>query len=151
MGVDFNITMNSEIDKNGGTLNKKSKHVEVLQNFLDTNELQDIWRIRNPETRRYTWRQKSPIIQCRLDYWFITDVLQDYVESVNIIPSIRSDHSAVILQVKSFSDQQRGPNLWKFNSSLLQEKSYIDFITNNIDNWITSEIEDKRVVWEILK
>ena len=42
-GGDFNITMNSEIDKKGGILNKKSKSVHVLQSLLYTYELQDIW------------------------------------------------------------------------------------------------------------
>ena len=54
----------------------------------------DIWRIRNPTERRFTWREKSPIIQRRLDFWLVSDTLLEDVESVETIPSIKSDHSA---------------------------------------------------------
>jgi len=37
----------------------------------------DIWGMRNPDNKRFTWRQKNPIIQRRLDYWFISDVLEE--------------------------------------------------------------------------
>ena len=42
-------------------------------------DLVDICRIRNPDIKKFTWRQKSPIIQGRLDYWLISDSLQDDV------------------------------------------------------------------------
>ncbi len=45
------------------------KHIQELgQNF----DLVDIWRIRNPESERFTWRQRDPFIQRRLDYWLIS-------------------------------------------------------------------------------
>ena len=47
----------------------------------------DIWRIRNPEKRKFTWRQKKPFIQRRFDYWLTSDWLQDFIEETDIIPS----------------------------------------------------------------
>ena len=46
-----------------------------------------IWRIRNPEIKSFTWRQKSPLIQRRLDYWLISDVCQEDIEKSDIISS----------------------------------------------------------------
>ena len=60
-------------------------------------DLVDIWRIRNPETKRFTWRQKRPLIQRRLDYWLISDACQEDIERTDIISSINSDHSAIML------------------------------------------------------
>jgi len=37
----------------------------------------DIWRIHNPDKRQFTWRQRTPIIQRRTDFWLISDELQD--------------------------------------------------------------------------
>ena len=53
----------------------------------------DIWRVRNPMEKPFTWRQKTPIIQRRLDHWLVNDSLQDSIVSVDIVPSIKSDHS----------------------------------------------------------
>ena len=39
----------------------------------------DIWRIRNSTVTRFTWRQNEPIIQRRLDYWLVSDSLQDAI------------------------------------------------------------------------
>ena len=59
------------------------------QNHISDNKTNiDIWRIRNPDVKRFSWRQKNPAIQRRLDYWLITDSLQEEVEKVDIIPAI---------------------------------------------------------------
>ena len=34
----------------------------------------------------------SPMILCRLDYWLISNNLQDSVSVTNIIPAIKTDH-----------------------------------------------------------
>ena len=52
----------------------------------------DIWRIKNPKVQRYTWRQKTENIKCRLDYWLLNQNLQDMVSHVDILTNIRSDH-----------------------------------------------------------
>ena len=40
----------------------------------ERNDLVDIWRIFNPSEKRYSWRQKSPAMHCRLDFFFIISV-----------------------------------------------------------------------------
>ena len=72
----------------------------------------DIWRVRNLTDKRFTWRQKTPIIQRRLDFWLINDGLQDDIVSADIIPSIKSDHSAITLSINGVhvDDSERGPS-----------------------------------------
>ena len=82
-------------------------------------DLVDIWRIRNPTERRFTWRQKSPIIQRRLDFWLVSDTLQEDVETVVIIPLTKSDHSAITLALNGIDESKGGPRFWKFNSMLV--------------------------------
>ncbi len=107
---------------------KAKKNIEKLHELTKQLEVQDIWHIRNPDLERFTWRQRKPLIQCRLDYWFTSDTLQDLVESSNIIPSIRSDHSAVTLHLKNSTIQKRGQNYWKFNNTLLEDEKYNQFL-----------------------
>ena len=81
-------------------------------------DLIDIWRIRNPDVKRFSWRQKNPAIQRRLDYWLITDSHQEEEKKVEIIPAIRSDHSAITLHINGIENTTHGPSFWKFNASL---------------------------------
>ena len=63
------------------------------------NNLIDVWRLRNPQTKLFTWRQKNPFIQRRIDYWLISDDLQDDIERADITPSIKSlGHHPVLQQ-----------------------------------------------------
>ena len=65
--------------------------IDCLKSELD---LVDIWRIKNPDTKSFTWSKKSPRIFCRLDYWLISNYLTDSVQLTDIIPAIRTDHDA---------------------------------------------------------
>jgi len=60
IGGDFNVTLDPAWDCSGGNQTKKAS-VKYIED-LDFN-LTDIWRIRNPEVKRFTWRQKKPLIQ----------------------------------------------------------------------------------------
>ena len=148
---DFNVIFDQELDGSGG-LKKTKDSVEVLDICLG-HDLLDIWRVRHPKEKRFTWRQKTPIIQRRLDFSLISDVLQDDVVSVDIKPSIKSDHSAITLLINGVDDSERGPSFWKFNSTLVNDSDYRFLLDENIKNWLEEfkEDVDKRVLWDLLK
>ena len=62
--------------------------------------------------RRFTWSQKKPVVQRRLDFWLVDDACQEDVDLIVIIPSIKSDHSAIVLVIKSIENQTHGPSFW---------------------------------------
>ena len=66
--------------------------IDCIQSELD---LVHIWRVKNPSTKSYTWSQKLLNIFCRLDYWLISTNLNDLAKSIDIIPSIKTDHTAI--------------------------------------------------------
>lgn len=53
------------------------------------------------------------------------------VETISIKPGYRSDHSAVLLELK-FNKFVRSRGLWKFNNSLLTDKTYIEKVKQTI-------------------
>ena len=59
-------------------------------------ELVDTWRTCNPETRRYTLRQPTPLSQSCLDYFFVSKDIFPLIKSTTIIPGYRTDHSATL-------------------------------------------------------
>ena len=152
LGGDFNATFDPELDCSGGKPSIKNC-VKSLENIILTHDLIDIWRIRNPITKRFTWRQKNPLIQRRLDFWLISNSLQDEIDKTDIVTSIKTDHSAITLDIDSIGETNRGPSFWKFNNSFLDDESYINLITDKVPAWL-DEIgynEDVRVQWDWLK
>ena len=112
VGGDFNVTLESDLDCSGGNPAQKAS-VKSIQDLCLDFDLVDIWRIRNPTTRRFTWRQRNPFIQRRLDFWLISDVCQEEIEGTDIIPAvnnINSDHSAIILHFNNIDRQKHGPS-----------------------------------------
>lgn len=153
IGGDFNILMNIRLDRYGGNpvYNEKvmAKVFEIMENF----DLIDIWRVLNPHLKQYTWRQSNPLIQSRLDYWLISDGMQDLIKKVDIRPAIKTDHSAIFLSLDKINTQPHGPSYWKFNDSLCNDKDYNELLRESYINWSKKyhEIEDCRILWEILK
>ena len=150
--VDINIILDHVLDGQGGNSKRKDsgKIVEDMSAELD---LVEIWRIRNPTVTPFTWRQKKPVIQRRLDYWLVSDSLQDEIDSVDIKTSIKSDHSAITLSINGVDDLEKGPNFWKFNSNLVNDSTYCEFLTTEYANWLEEfkEVQDKRVLWDLIK
>ena len=123
VGGDFNCPINPIIDKKGGLLTPQKLVVDSIECFQENFDLIDIWRVKNPGIKSFTWSQKCPKIFCRLDYWLISNNLQDLVISTDICPAIKTDHPAIIMEVGSKDNQVKGPGLWKMNCSILEEES----------------------------
>ena len=58
MGGDFNATLDSELDCSGAKPFTK-EFVKQIQDLCLDFDLVDIWPIRNPKSKRFTWKQKK--------------------------------------------------------------------------------------------
>ena len=83
----------------------------------------------------------------------VSDTLQDDVETVDILPSIKSDHSAITLTLNGIDESKGGPSFWKFNSTLVNDNEYCQLFHENFKMWLEEfkEVIDKRVLWDLLK
>ena len=109
----------------------------------------DIWRVRNPTEKQNNFQLFRDV----LDFWLVNDGLQDDIVSADIIPSIKSDYSAITLSINGVDDSERGPSFWKFNCSLVNDNNYRDLLDTYIKSWLEEfkEVVDKRVLWDLLK
>ena len=107
---------------------------------------------KKPKEKKFTWCQKSPFIFCRLDYWLISDSLQDLIKNVDIIAAIKTDHSAIVLHLQGFEETKKGPGFWKMNTSLLSDENFIQLMKTNLEIWKEGkDFSDKRVAWDWIK
>ena len=126
MGGDFNVYMNSKIDKLD-TMSEKNANPEYRKEIISLIEnfnLVDCCRSLHPEKKRYTWHARGKA--SRLDYCFISEHLLNE-NKCDILPGLHSDHSIVSVEIGCL-DSTRGKGLWKFNSSLLQDQAYVNLI-----------------------
>lgn len=154
LGGDFNNVLDPNLDKKGGVKNVKEKSLSILNEMKEEFDLLDIWRVRNPTLSRFTWRQRKPLVQCRLDYWLVSDSLQDNVKTTSIIPAIATDHSMITIHFTNIDYESRGPSHWKLNTSLLEDKQYKEEICNQYPLWLQQFSEnsnDYRKQWDGVK
>ena len=153
LGGNFNFIQNFSLDKRGGINTTFTQSREIVWKFLDEYDLIDIWRIRHPLDKKYTWHRTNPEIFCRLDYFFIPTHKSAEVVKTDIRTAIVTDHSLITIEF-FFKIHERGPGFWKLNCSLLYDKTYIDFINTVIRTTINAGLKDKIKnpdLWELIK
>ena len=110
------------LNKKGGILLPRKSVVGTINCLCADLDLVDIWRVKNPSRKSYTWSQNSPMILCRLDFWLISHNLQDLVTTTDIIPALTTDHAAISIEFSISEKHVKGPGHWKMNCSLLDDE-----------------------------
>ena len=92
IGGDLNVVSDPDLDCSR-RLPKVKEPSKILDDICLNYDLIDIWRIRNPEIKRFTWRQKKSAIQRRT--------------KISIKTGVRTDHSAIDISFNSLDEQIR--------------------------------------------
>ena len=155
IGGDFNVCLDPMLDKKGGKIEQPSRYSKEILSLNENFNLVDIWRILNPEDRKFTWRgmTRNGLVQSRLDFWLISIHSMYDLIKVNIKPGIKSDHSLISLHLNLKLTQQRGKGFWKFNCSLLKDADYVTKVKNVLQNCAEkyNNFENKSLLWDTIK
>ena len=124
---DWNTTLNS-IDKHGGLPWKETKYRNLLVYLMKAVNLVDIYRRIHPKNKTYTYESKALKLKSRIDFFLIGGKFLHEVIKVETRASIAPDHKAVSLSINLNEEFKRGPGLWKFNNTLLQDECFLQLI-----------------------
>ena len=152
-GGDFNIIYDVKLDTDSGSPSLKLSSISKLESIKEYLNICDIFRVRFPDKRRFTYRSKNPLLRRRLDYLFISNE-QDNVLSIDILPSVNTDHSAVYLKLEALDEMNRGPSSWKFNNSLINDTTFVNEMSGFIGkckSYDLTQFTDPQLKWEFLK
>lgn len=151
LGGDFNVVINPEIDRVGG-LDTKPAAKNVILQYMDREDIFDLWRSVNPSGRRYTWSRRDPVYSAsRIDYWLVTSLLMGICTDTDIPAAFISDHAPITIDIK-ISTNVRGRGTWMFNNLLLEDQDFVKLIEEGIDNVVTNNsTNDPRILWEVVK
>ena len=59
IGGDFNLVLDTGKDKKGSLARTHQNSLDVINAFCDNEDLVDVWRVLNPDSARFMWRQKT--------------------------------------------------------------------------------------------
>ncbi|MES9884827.1 MAG: reverse transcriptase domain-containing protein, partial [Sedimenticola sp.] len=152
IGGDFNTVLDPDIDKKNGQQGTHRQTRNKLKHIINTYTLCDIWRIQNPNSRKYTWHSNTrPTIFCRLDYFLVSESILNRGSNCKISFGYKSDHSMVSFKLQ-VTNVSRGPGYFKLNNSLLIDSEYTQLIRQSIVETarINSEA-NSNTLWEIIK
>ena len=144
-------------DKHGGSTKLKQGAINSFLGLQERFDLQDIYRVKNPESRKYTWTVTNPqIIQERIDVMFTSKNLHEFIVESEIIPPFKtcSDHGIPYIKIKGFGIPSRGPGIWKFNNALLQEEDFVYEMRQHIPLWVKEAqeyLEGRGDQWGFIK
>ena len=124
---DFNLFFDQKLESAGGNPILKKLAVSKLIELKESLNLCDIWRIRNPKSKVFTFRQRhfSGILQRRLDYLFISNNMQESAKNVKLLNALSTDHSPLFCSFLTLNNISRGRSLRKFNSFLISNPNLV--------------------------
>ena len=119
IGGDFNSIEDIFLDKNGGDQDLAVTALRALQNLVRHFNLTDVFRNMNPSTREFTWNSADCSVSCRLDRFYISGDILENCNSWCITYFPYSNHDAVQMSFQTQDSLDRGPGVWKFNTTVL--------------------------------
>ena len=152
-GGDLNFIFDTSLDASGGNPSLKKRSLASIMKICNKLDVSDIFRIRNPHLKRFTFHRKNPRIQRRLDYLFTSNSLQEFIGDVEILPSFMSDHSPISVSINPVPDSVRGNYGWKFNNSLLRDDTFPSELKNHLSS-LSLDLEyldNPHLKWEFAK
>ena len=140
---DFN-TLLTPMDRS--TKQKISKETQTLNDTIDQLDLIDIYRTFHPKTMNFTFFSSAHGTFSRIDYILGHKSRLGKFKTIEIIPSIFSDHNAVRLDVNYRRKTITNSNIWRLNNQQITEEIKkeikICIETNENENTTTQNLWD---------
>ena len=103
-GGNFNLTFDCKFHVSGGKKSLAKKSLAKLTEIKETLYLCDIWRIRNPNVRRFTFLQNYVFgfIERKPDFFLISNILQWSIIKPDIFRCFCIDHLSIFFFLYNF-------------------------------------------------
>ena len=98
---DFNIFFNLKLEVRADKPIPKRKSIIKLVDTKERLDICHIWRIRNSKGQNFTFRQNhtTGFMGRRLDYIFVFNYLQEFVNFTTVLLAISTDHSLILISL----------------------------------------------------
>lgn len=151
VGGDFNVALHQDWDRAGYSHPDipNRRYRTHVQEFLEKFDLEDIWRIQNPNVQVFSWSRANKF--ARLDYIFCSDSFPGQIKADNPKIFSFSDHKLIAITFRP-SITPKGKGFWKMKPSLLNRDDFCKGIKEIISQVeINSQNLNMEAKWEFLK
>lgn len=112
--------------------------------------LADVWRIRNPHEKEFTFRRGA--YSSRLDLFLISSHLMDVTRKAEILLFHTSNHALVNFLLEFKPSVERGPGFWRFPTHLLSDPTFNEEMFDFLTDWVPpADLTSPTSIWEWLK
>ena len=143
------------MERTGRNAKLKTRTVCKFLELKDKFDLCYIWRIKHPKTKTFRQKHFSGFIQRGLDYFFVSQNLQERTRNVDILNAVSTDHWPVFCSLLNSTEFLKGPGIWKFYNSLIFDRNFVKemkcFIHDTKKTLLTEDVFDKQSQWQIVK
>src|SRR5574340_1047863 len=126
---DFNTPL-TPMDRS--TKQKINKETQTLNDTIDQLDLIDIYRTFHPQTMNFTFFSSAHGTFSRRDHILGHKASLGKFKTIEIIPSIFSDHNAVRLDLNYRRKTIKNSNIWRLNNTLLNNQQITEEIKKEI-------------------
>ena len=130
-GGDWNCILDKSLDAMGGSPSFKKESVKLIQNLMNDFNLAGVWRLRIPTYKKFSWRRTKPVAMRRLDLFLVSDKMELDISACGFYAPVQSDHSPIFVEISPLQESVRGPGYWKFNSSLVNDPTFVEKTKKN--------------------
>ena len=151
MGGDFNMVLN-ELDRYPQLMRKKCASSEKFKKLLNRLNVEDLWRVFNPNAQEFTYKATNNISYARLDRLYISKHLRQFTD-IRHEPMTFSDHLNAVEATVRLNSLDIGKNVWILNRKHLNNVLYNEQVAKLITEYNTKTVNsaNKREEWDDLK
>ncbi|CAC5361410.1 unnamed protein product [Mytilus coruscus] len=146
---DFNCCLNRKLDRKHMPKCEAVGNHE-LKNFIEKNELTDIWRLRYPNKKQYTFSRGQSY--SRIDYILTSENIDCRLNNAKTVYFPFSDHDGVTISM-NIIEPERGPGYWKMNNSVIKTDLFKNTFETFWKSWKLNinKFKDKKEFWDLTK
>uniref|UniRef100_A0A803K153 Reverse transcriptase domain-containing protein n=1 Tax=Xenopus tropicalis TaxID=8364 RepID=A0A803K153_XENTR len=158
LGGDFNLAVSQLRDVLRTRETPPPKDAEMssrkFRQVIRKIPLLDIWRIKHPTQKQYTFYSHPHKTHSRIDYIFISPQLCHPNIRANIEQITWSDHAPVTVKIPLKGLVRKKTCQWRLNESLLSVPEHMELLVNKLEEFFqlnTESVQDFAIVWETHK
>ena len=131
LGGDMNMHLNFSMDSHGNIHPSNPQNSYHVRNLNESHSMEDVYRIKHPDGRQYTYYRDNPIKRSRLDYIFCTPSILTNTCHIEILPTAFSDHSPVRM-IFDYHKIVNAKAYWKIPSNIIKNPEFKELVLKAI-------------------
>uniref|UniRef100_A0A670HSH1 Reverse transcriptase domain-containing protein n=1 Tax=Podarcis muralis TaxID=64176 RepID=A0A670HSH1_PODMU len=148
---DMNGVVSTEIDRLRKTKTEGGKLPKTFFEMVKNYNLVDIWRLRHPLEKQYTFHSEPNQSMSRLDQIWISNELTLRTTKIEIQAKVISDHNPIIMEMKGVEGRTFR---WRLNDNLWDDQKFVEKIRTKLFEYFTDNLDKGvkiNVVWDASK